>query len=76
METIFDYELSEGELRRFGLFEVPPEILKTAKESKCEDSNLYQLGLLFSMRGDDKKAKTYWGKIKDKRILSTLIQDF
>ena len=74
METIFDYNPTERELKRFNF--TNPEIIKFAKESKCSDSHLYQLGMLFSMRGDSKRADEYWSKIEDHRLLSTLIEDF
>ena len=78
METIFDYNPTDGELGRFNL-----RTQKQIDEMKCfyeeypdADSINYQLGLLFSMRGDKRKANKYWSCIKDKRMLSTLIQDF
>ena len=76
METIFDYNPTERELNRFNLLNAPPEMLKYAKESKCVDDHLYKLGMLFSMRGDSKRANEYWSKIEDHRLLSTLIEDF
>jgi hypothetical protein len=80
VETIFDYNLTESELKRFNL--TSPELIEMAKEfdsrpdTKSNDSRLYALGLLFSMRGNDKKANEYWSKIENKDILSTLVQDF
>jgi hypothetical protein len=80
IETIFDYNPTKGELKRFNL--TSPELIEMTKEfdhmpnSKSNDSRLYSLGLLFSMRGNDKKANEYWNKIENKDILSTLVQDF
>lgn len=77
METIFDYNPTDLELKRFG----GKEAFKFCQEHgidpfACVDDNLYQLGLLFSMRGDDKKANEYWSRMKDKSMLGTLVQDF
>ncbi|MDR1343518.1 MAG: hypothetical protein LBK18_09745 [Prevotellaceae bacterium] len=80
IETIFDYNPSKGELRRFnitsqeeansvkGLYQKYPD--------EAHDSICYQLGLLFLMRLDRKKAKMYFDRMKDKAMLSTLVQDF
>ena len=80
METIFDHNPTEGELRRFNI--TTPEIAEEIKpfftidSDVARDDNYYYLGVLFAMRKDYKKANEYWNKIKDKRILSTLVQDF
>jgi hypothetical protein len=83
METIFDYNPTKAELKRFNLTTLESiESVKSlyAKDGDtdecCKDSILYQLGFLFVMRGNDKKANKYWEKMKDKRMLSTLVQDF
>ena len=75
MESIFDYELTQGELNRFNLR--TPEDIELTKEFEKEypDDRYYRLGLLFSMRGDKKKANEYWSKVTDKGMLSTLIED-
>lgn len=77
METIFDYNPTDLELKRFG----GKESFEFLKENGLqriitEDDNLYQLGILFAMRGEIKKANEYWSKIKNKDMLDTLIQDF
>jgi len=76
METIFDHNLTEKELKRFGLWQVPPEYTEIVKKHKCNDSRLYRLGLLYAMRKDLIEANEYWAQIKDRRLLSTLVQDF
>lgn len=77
METIFDHNPTDLELKRFGgreSFEFFQE--HGIDPFACEDDNLYQLGLLFAMRGDMEKANEYWSKIKYKAMLDTLVQDF
>jgi hypothetical protein len=75
MESIFDYELTQGELNRFGL-RTPEQVQLTREfEKKYPDDRYYRLGLLFAMRGDKKKANEYWSKIEDRKMLSTLIED-
>jgi hypothetical protein len=76
IETIFDYDLSEGELKRFNITDPFLRGHMKIMLSKSPDDRYYTLGLLFAMRGDKRKAKKYWDKIEDKRMLSTLIQDF
>ena len=77
METIFDFNPTDKELKRFG----GREQFEKAKKYGIdpfgdEDTNNYQLGLLFSMRGNKEKAEHYWNQLKNKNILKTLIQDF
>lgn len=77
METIFDYNPTNLELKRFG----GKEAFEYAKQKNINlfansDNNLWQIGLLFSMRGDSQKANDYWNKMKDKSQLTILIQDF
>jgi len=78
METIFDYNPTEEELGRFNLRTQKQidEIKRLYEEYPDVDSINYQLGLLFAIRGDKRKANKYWSYIKDKSMLSTLIQDF
>jgi hypothetical protein len=82
METIFDYNLTKGELKRFNLtnqqsIEELKRLYSEDKDNvKCRDSNYYQLGLLFAMRNDDKKAAVYFDKIENRELLATLIEDF
>lgn len=40
------------------------------------DNNYYSRGLLFAMRGEKEKANEYFDKIKNKKMLSTLVEDF
>ena len=75
METIFDYNPTIAELGRFNVNRRTIKMFKTSI-IKCNDDRLYTLGLLFSMRGDNKKANEYWNQIEEKSILRTLIQDF
>jgi hypothetical protein len=77
-ETIFDYNPTQGELNRFGLGTPGGmQIYKEVEQSTgyCANTHNYWLGLLFSMRGDNKKANEYWNKITNKSMLSTLIED-
>lgn len=76
METIFDYNPTEEELQRFGgmkQFEFCKKLL--GAYYIYEDDANYHLGLLFSMRGDKERAKSYFAKIKKKEMLSTLMVD-
>lgn len=77
METIFDHNVTDKELKRFG----GREAFEKAKRYGVDllgdkDTNFYQIGILYASRGDRKKANKYWSKIKDKRMLTTLVQDF
>jgi hypothetical protein len=76
VETIFDYELTRGELNRFNL--TSPKLIEMTKEihARSNDDRLYALGLLFAMRGDYVKAAEYRSKIERKSLLDTLIEDF
>jgi hypothetical protein len=76
METIFDYNPTEGELKRFNL--TNSKLIEEVKPlyNEFNDSRLYHLGLLFLMRKQSKKANYYFSQINDKRLLSTLIEDF
>jgi hypothetical protein len=88
METIFDYNPTPAELKRAGIQEYGEDdgedaptieeqiaFKKQLFEESPDDAN-YRLGMLFAGRGDMKKANEYWAKIKNKRILDTLIEDF
>lgn len=77
METIFDHNPTKAELGRIfpGGMRLFNEI-GGYKGFKHQDDIFYHLGLLFSMRGNAQKANEYWNKIEDKRLLSTLIEDF
>ena len=76
METIFDHNPTDEELKRFG----GREAFQWAKDNgidlfKSSDDNNYQIGMLYSMRGDKTKANQYWSKIEHKEMLATLVQD-
>jgi tetratricopeptide (TPR) repeat protein len=79
VESIFDYNPTERELVRFGVehdgdghYE---ERLAFLKELLSKKTDYYYLGLLFSMRGDKKRAEEYFAKATyGQRQL--LIQDF
>ena len=75
MKTIFDYNPTEEELKRFGGI----DSLQWAIERglyENEDNINYHLGLLFAGRGDKVKANAYFSKVKNKDMLRTLMQDF
>lgn len=75
METIFDHNPTDLELKRFG----GREHLKKCKKHGIErssDTQYYMIGLLYSMRGDKDKANDYWSRIENKEMLKTLIEDF
>ena len=77
-ETIFSHNPTESELKRFGGLK---QFIWEDKEnidiySFSDDSRLFHLGQLFAMRNNYDKANEYWNKIKDKVVLSTLVQDF
>jgi len=75
MKTYFDFNPTNAELGRFSIkrenIDIEKEILKNSP-----DDNLYMTGMLFAGRGNMKKANKYWSKIKNKSMLSTLVEDF
>ncbi|MBQ7279956.1 MAG: hypothetical protein IJR13_04430 [Bacteroidales bacterium] len=74
-ETIFDHNVTDYELLRFG----GRETLEWAIENgiyENADNRLYHLGILFSGRGDKKKAEEYFSQIESESMLSTLVMDF
>lgn len=75
METIFDYNPTKEELARFGITEKNMSWEKKLLQNSPDDRN-YQLGILFSSRGDSAKSVLHFAKIKNKQMLGTLIQDF
>lgn len=76
-ETIFSYNPTGDELKRFGGLDQFVWADKVGLDIYLSNDNrLYHLGLLFSMRKNDKKANEYWSKIENKMMLSTLVQDF
>ena len=80
IETIFDYSPTQGELNRFciiGQEEIDDTKRRyTSNPKKWHDSINWQLGMLFYMRNDDERANSYFSKIHDKSMLSTLIEDY
>lgn len=75
METIFDHNPTDQELKRFGGRE-RYEWIASQGLHYSQDDNYYQIGMLYAGRGDKKKANEYWSKIKNKEMLTTLIEDF
>ena len=77
METIFDHNVTDNELKRFGGREAY-DYFASKGIDLCADSdtNYYQIGILYAGRGDMNKAHEYWTKIIDKGMLSTLVLDF
>ena len=74
IETILDYNPTDEEWKRFGgkdLF-----LKRQSWFNKYPDDAKWQLGLLFSMRGNNKKANEYWSQMTDKSRLQLLWQDF
>lgn len=74
METIFDHNPTDEELRRFG----GRKAFEWAAKNNLpfsQDSHSYMIGMIYSMRGDRIKANEYWSKIEHKEMLSTLVQD-
>jgi hypothetical protein len=83
IETIFDYNPTPAELKRFGIYEFEGsdslhEQIERAKKLLPDypDTAYYQLGILFASRGYRKKADEYYSKLKDKKWLATLVEDF
>ena len=76
-ETIFNHDIKLNELKRFGgLRSFEKDIEYNADYYSKTDNAFYQLGILMSMRGDTQKAKQYFAKIKNRSLLSTLVNDF
>jgi hypothetical protein len=81
METIFDYNPTDMEIQRWVYAEDPIEKERQRRNFKKEleespDDSYFRLGMLFAGRGNMKKANEYWAKVKNKRMLDILIQDF
>ena len=82
METIFDHNPTDRELRRFcirnqkEIDQAKRWYADNPNDKGWQDSSNYKLGMLFAMRNDFDRANTYFGKIHDKSMLSTLIEDF
>lgn len=78
METIFDHNPTDEELIRFGGRKLLNESVKEFGEKflSNSDDSYYMIGLLYCMRKDYEKAKTYFNRIENRSMLSTLAQDF
>lgn len=76
IETILDYNPTAEEWKRFG-FRGESDFMEFYHiYIKSNDNINYQLGLLFSMRGDASKAQSYWAKMQEQDFLKILWQDF
>ena len=80
METIFDHNPTETELRRFGIKAENGDIDKQIEWMKkinknSKHDNLYQLYILFSIRGDKKRADEIYPQLWEGHK-NILIQDF
>jgi hypothetical protein len=76
METIFDHNVTEQELRRFG----GRDYFEKAKQYgispfPSEDDANYAIGLLYAIRGNQAKSKEYFNKVKSVELLKTMVQD-
>lgn len=77
METIFDHNVTKEEMVRFvGPSDVEDAFKEGPSMYTSEDDANYALGILFSIRGNNEKAKYYFEKITDKELLQILWQDF
>lgn len=78
METIFDHNPTDEELMRFGGRKILEESIKKygIEFLSNSDDSCYMIGLLYCIRKDYKKAKTYFDRIKKRSMLNTLVQDF
>lgn len=76
METVFDHNPTDEELEWFGGFFESCKVLGIDyTDEKYADSNYYQIGILYSMRGDKQKAQEYFDKLKNQAFLRILWQD-
>ena len=75
METLFDHNPTDYELTRFGGRE-QFDFYKSIGFECSQDDNYYMIGLLYAGRGDDKTAAKYFNKIKNRKLLVTLMEDF
>jgi len=77
METIFDYNPTDTELQRFGGRDAIQHLKSCGIDiTESHDDRLYQLGLLFLMRGHKKRADQYFSQIQDRNKLNLLFEDF
>lgn len=75
VETIFDYNPTETELKRFNGIKTLLFGIERGAYNNPDNRN-YDLGLLFSGRGDLDRGAKYFNKIENKAMLSTLMEDF
>ena len=76
IETIFDHDVTDVELTRFGGKEMFEWLKEHGHEPyTSQDDAYYAIGLLYAGRGDYQKAKKYFEIIENKRLLTTLVQD-
>jgi hypothetical protein len=80
VESIFDYNPTERELRRFGIKREDgsyEEQIALSKEmiSVAEKPDYYCLYILFKSRGDEKRAADHWAKMEQWQR-DIFIQDF
>ena len=76
-ETIFDHNPTDEELKRWGGREQFEKAERYGTDILSDDdSNYYMIGILYASRGDNKTAEKYFSKIKHKKMLSTLVEDF
>lgn len=80
METIFDHNPTKEELRRFGIDAESGDIKEQIERMKemnknSKHDNLYQLYILFSIRGDKKRANEIYPQLWEGHK-NILIPDF
>lgn len=76
METVFDHNPTDKELTRFGNYFESCKLLGIDyTDKKYADANYYQIGILYSLRGDKQKANEYFAKLKNQAFLRTFWQD-
>ena len=76
METIFDHNVTDVELQRFGGKEYFEKAKRYGIEpyKNADDAN-YAIGILYSMRGNKTKSREYFDKVKSVELLKTIVQD-
>lgn len=74
METIFDHNPTEEEMKRFQGLKDPR--IRAIWFNGHTDNHYCGLGILFSMREDKERADECRGKIERKSMLDTLIRVF
>ena len=77
IETIFDHNPTDRELKRWGGREAFEKAVEYGVDLFARpDNNWYMIGMLYAGRGDYEKANEYWSRMEDKSALVTLVQDF